>query len=474
MSANPDAVVVGAGPNGLSAAITLARAGLNVIVYEANSTIGGGVRSAPLTLPGFVHDLGSAVHPLAVVSPAFRLLPLAAYGLEWIEPDAMIAHPFDDGTAVVIERSVERTALQLGDDGLAYRHVFGTLVRDWPKLQDAVLGTPALPRHPVALAAFGLRALQSAAGLARRIFTGERARATFAGIAAHGMLALDASPSAAFGLVLGTLAHVAGWVIPRGGAQRLTDALVAHLSALGGQIVTSTEIRTLADLPRAHAVLCDVSPRGLLRMAGDRLPLWYRNQLARYRYGPAAFKMDWALDGPIPWRAPECARAATVHLGGTIEEIADSERAVWEGRPPSRPYVLLVQPSICDPSRAPAGRHTAWAYCHVPNGSTVDMTDRIEDQIERFAPGFRARVLARAVLTPADLERSNANLVGGDIAAGATTLMQLFARPTWRWHRTPARGLYLCSASTPPGVGVHGMCGYLAAQCALADLGRGA
>jgi phytoene dehydrogenase-like protein len=470
MSSGPDAIVVGSGPNGMSAAITLAAAGLRVIVYEANATIGGGVRSAELTLPGFVHDLGSAVHPFAIVSKAFAPLPLAAHGLEWIEPPAMLAHPFDDGTAVTIERSVDATLPHLDGDGASYANVFGTLVRDWPKLQDAVLGTAAIPRHPAAVGAFGLRALQSASGLARRIFAGERARGTFAGIAAHGLLPLEASPSAAFGLVLGTLAHVAGWVIPRGGAQRLTDSLAGHLRALGGEIVAGTPVRTLAELPRAHAVLCDVSPRTLVRIAGDRLPLWYRNKLARYRYGPGAFKMDWALDAPIPWRAAACALAPTVHLGGTLDEIAESERCVWSGRPPERPFVLLVQPSLVDPSRAPDGRHTVWAYCHVPNGSTFDMTARIEDQIERFAPGFRERVLARSIMTPADLERSNANLVGGDIGSGATTLLQLFARPTWRWHSTPSRGLYLCSAATPPGVGVHGMCGYIAAHRALRDI----
>jgi len=472
MAVPPDAVVVGAGPNGLSAAITLAAEGLRVIVYEANRRIGGGARSAELTLPGFMHDVGSAVHPFAVISPAFARVPFAAYGVDWIEPPGMLAHPFDDGTAVVVERSVDGTAARLGEDGPAYRNVFGTIVRDWPLLQEIVLGRPGVPRHPLAAAAFGLRALQSASGLATRIFSGARARGTFAGIAAHGVLPLEKSPSAAFGLVLGALAHVAGWVIPRGGAQRVADALAAHLRALGGDIVTGTEIRTLADLPRARAILCDVSPRALLRMAGDRLPVWYRHQLARYRYGPAAFKMDWALDAPIPWRAAECGRAATVHLGGTMEEIAASERTVWEGRPPDRPYVLLVQPTLFDDSRAPSGCHTVWAYCHVPNGSTFDMAPRIEEQIERFAPGFRKRVLARSVTTPADLERSNANLVGGDIATGATTLLQLFARPTWRWHGTPSRGLYLCSAATPPGVGVHGMCGYLAAQRALAEMFR--
>ncbi|HTK29646.1 MAG TPA: NAD(P)/FAD-dependent oxidoreductase [Vicinamibacterales bacterium] len=472
MAARPDAIVIGSGPNGLAAAIVLARAGLQVTVYETNATIGGCVRSAALTRPGFVHDLGSAIHPFAVVSPAFAGLPLAAYGLEWIEPPAMLAHPFDDGTAAVVERSIEATAAAFGPDGVAYRRLFGTLARDWPALRGPILGAIDI-RHPFALAAFGLRALQSASGLARRVFAGEAARATFAGIAAHGLLPLERPPSAAFGLVLGLLAHVAGWVMPHGGAQRLADALAAHLRSLGGEIVTGTEVVSLAALPRAPITLCDVTPRTLLRIAGDRLPIWYRHQLSAYRYGPAAFKMDWALDAPIPWRADACARAATVHIGGTLDEIATSEREVWDGRPPERPYVLLVQPTLFDPSRAPAGRHVAWAYCHVPNGSTVDMSGRIEAQIERFAPGFRDRVLARSIMAPADLERSNANLVGGDIASGATTLGQLFARPTWRRHATPVRGLYLCSSSTPPGVGVHGMCGYLAAHRALGDVGLG-
>lgn len=448
----------------------MASAGLEVIVFEARDRIGGGVRSAELTLPGFVHDVCSAVHPFAVISPAFTSLPLAAHGLEWIESPAMLAHPFEGGTAAVVERSVEETARRLGADGRAYEHLFTGLVADWPRLQPNVLGHLAVPRHPIAVGKFGLRALRSAESLAGRSFRGSAARGLFAGIAAHGVLPLDRVPSAAFGLVLGALAHVAGWVIPRGGAQRLSDALAAHLRSIGGAIVTNAPIASLDDLPRARAILCDLSPKPLLQIAGSRFPAWYRRQLEAYRYGPAAFKVDWALDGPIPWRAAECTRAATVHLGGTFGDIAAAERDAWSGRPPERPFVILVQPTAFDPSRAPEGRHVAWAYCHTPHGSTFDMLPRIERQIERFAPGFRDRVLARSVLTPADLERYNPNLVGGDIAAGASTLRQLFARPTWRWYTTPARGVYICSASTPPGVGVHGMCGYLAARLALSQM----
>jgi phytoene dehydrogenase-like protein len=465
--ANPDAIVIGSGPNGLAAAIVIARAGRKVVVYEANETIGGGARSGELTLPGFTHDLGSAVHPMAIVSPLFRTLPLAEHGLAWVEPSAMVAHPFDDGSAGVVERSIDATAAALGADGPAYTRVIGGLARDWPLVEGLTLGPVGIPRHPIAATRFGLRALQPALGFARRTWTGETARGIFAGIAGHGMLPLHMMPTAAFGLVLGALTHVAGWKMPRGGAQTLTNALASYLRSLGGEIITGTRVRSLDDLPPARATLCDLSPRPLLAIAGDRLPAGYRRQLERYRYGMASFKVDWALDAPIPWRNPACARAGTVHLGGTLAEIAQSERDVWEGRVSDRPYVLLVQPTLFDPTRAPAGKHIVWTYCHVPNGSTIDMLPRIEQQIERFAPGFRDRVLARTVTTPADLERMNANLVGGDIGSGAVTLWQLFARPTWRWYQTPVRGLYICSAATPPGVGVHGMCGYFAAQLAL-------
>jgi phytoene dehydrogenase-like protein len=465
-----DAVVVGSGPNGLSAAIALAQAGCKVVVFEASDGIGGGVRSKALTLPGFVHDVCSAVHPFAVASPFWRTLPLAAHGLEWIEPSAMIAHPFDDGTAVMVERSLEATAATLGADGDAYRRTIGAVVDNWPQLERAVLGPFTLPRHPFVLARFGVDALRSAEGLARSAFANERTRAMFAGIAAHGMMPLDRLLTAGVGLTLGAMCHVAGWPIPRGGAQNLTKALVAHLQSLGGEVVVDSPVTSVDDLPPARIVMCDLSPKPLLRIAGHKFPAAYRHALERYRYGPGVFKVDWALSAPIPWTAEGCARAGTLHLGGTLGEIAVSERAAFDGRIADRPYVLLSQPTLFDPSRAPAGHHVAWGYCHVPSASTVDMLDRVEQQIERFAPGFRDCVLARSVMRPAGLEAHNANLVGGDIAAGVTDLRQFFTRPTWRNYSTPVKGLYICSASTPPGVGVHGMCGYFAARRALQDI----
>ena len=462
-----DAIVVGAGPNGLAAAVLLAQAGRRVLLREAAGTIGGGCRSAELTLPGFTHDICSAVHPFAVASPFFRTLPLAAHGLEWIEPPVMLAHPLDEG-GVFVHRSLERTAVTLGADGGPYLKLMRPLVRAWASIEGAVLGPRQLPRHPLTLARFGLLALQSAASVARRRFAGEPARALMAGMAAHSLLPLDRRPTAGVALALTLTAHTAGWRFPRGGAQSLANALASYLRSLGGEIETGAPVTSLDDLPPARAVLCDLAPAPLLRIAGDRLPAGYRRSLERYRYGPGSFKVDYALDGPIPWRDPECARAGTVHIGGTFAEIAASEEAAWQGRVAERPYVLLAQPTLFDPTRAPAGRHVAWVYCHVPSRSSADMLPRIEAQIERFAPGFRDRVLARAVMNPADLERHNPNYVGGDIGAGVTDLGQLLTRPTWRAHATPVRGLYLCSASTPPGVGVHGMCGYLAARRALA------
>lgn len=469
--AAPDAIIVGAGPNGLSAAIVLARAGCRVVVYEAQDAIGGGCRSSELTLPGFVHDVCSAVHPTAVASPFFRTLPLEEHGLEWVQPPAMLTHPFDEPTpAVIVERSVADTARGLAADAAAYDRLVGSVARRWPLLQDVVLGPPRLPRHPIALARFGLTALQTAERLSTRRFRTARARGLFAGIAAHGMLPLDAVPSGATGLVLGALLHAAGWPFPRGGAQRLADALASYLRVLGGEIVTGTHVNAIEDLPPAEAILCDLSPRPFARIARRVLPESYVARLDRFRYGMAAFKVDWALDAAVPWRDPRVSLAATVHLGGTLEEIAASERDAWTGRISERPFILAVQPTLFDSSRAPAGKHTLWTYCHVPSGSTADMLPRIEAQIERFAPGFRERVLAHHVMTPADLERRNPNLVGGDIGMGVMDLRQMIARPTWRAYRTPRRGLYLCSASTPPGVGVHGMCGYFAATCALRDV----
>ena len=468
----PDSIVVGAGPNGLAAAIVLARAGLSVRVVEAAETVGGGARSAELTLPGFVHDVCSAVHPLGIASPLFRTLPLAEHGLDWIEPPAALAHPFDDGTAVLLERSPEAGVPTLGEDDQRWRRLFGPLVRDAEPLLDDVLGPLRLPAHALALARFGARAAPPATLLARLSFRGARARGLLAGLAAHSMLPLSRPPSAAFGLMLGLLGHAVGWPFPRGGSQRLSDALASHLHSLGGEIETGHRVESLAELGDARAVLLDVTPRGLLALAGDRLPARYRRRLERYRYGPGVFKVDWALDAPIPWPAEECARAAPVHLGATLEEIAAAEAAPWRGKITERPYVLLAQQSLFDPTRAPAGRHTAWAYCHVPNGSAVDMTPRIEAQVERFAPSFRDRIIGRSALGPAAIEGNNPNYVGGDINGGAATLSQLFTRPVARLspYSTPLPGVFLCSSSTPPGGGVHGMCGYHAALAALRHL----
>jgi phytoene dehydrogenase-like protein len=458
------AVVIGSGPNGLVGAIVLAEAGLEVVVREAAPTLGGGVRSADLTLPGFVHDVCSAVHPLALASPAFRELAL---DVEWVQPEAPLAHPLADGTAVVLGRRVP--------DG-EYGRLVAPLVACWAQLAPVLLGPfPPAPRH-VARAAAGLgpagalRLVRTALGRADRLVQGTRDRALLAGLAAHSMLPLERRPAAGFALVLGALAHVVGWPFPRGGAQRIADALAARLAALGGAIETG---RPVDELPRADVVLADVSPRELVRVARGRLPPRYARALHRFRYGPGAFKLDWALDGPIPWRAAQCATAGTVHLGGTAEEIAASERTPWAGRVSERPFVLLAQPTLFDPSRAPEGKHVGWAYCHVPSGSTEDLAARVEAQVERFAPGFRELILARHARTAADLEHENRNDVGGDLNGGAATVGQLLFRPTRSLvpYRTPVGGLYLCSASTPPGGGVHGMGGYSAALVALADLG---
>jgi phytoene dehydrogenase-like protein len=467
MSKQYDAIVVGAGPNGLAAAIELAKTGKRVCVYEANESIGGSARSAALTLPGFVHDICSAVHPLAVGSPFFKSLDLTGYGLHFIFPPAAVAHPFDDGSAILLHPSIEQTSRQLGADAHAYQKLLTPLVKNWDNLAPALLGPLRFPQHPFSLGNFGLHAIRSASGFVKAHFKEDRTRALFAGVAAHSCLSLDRLGTAAFGLVLLTLGHKVGWPTPRGGAQNIANALAAHLKTLGGEIVTGRRVESINDLPPSGCMIFDVTPRQLLHIVGERFPSGFKQKLQKYRYGPAAFKLDWALDGPVPWRAPECTRTATVHLGGSLAEIEASESATWAGKVTDRPYVLVAQSSLFDASRAPHGKHTLWAYCHVPNGSTIDMTDRIEDQIERFAPGFRSRILARSSLSPAQFERHNANLVGGDINGGAATLPQLFTRPTIRTYSTPVKNVYICSASTPPGGGVHGMGGYHAARTAL-------
>lgn len=472
MSQALDAVVVGSGPNGLAAAIRLAEKGLRVRVYEAEPTWGGGLRSAALTAPGFIHDVCASVFAVTAVSPYFRALPLDRYGVEFVHPETPFAHPLDDGTAVVTERSIDATADSLDpDDRRAYRDLFAPyLARHLPLFEWLMASVSGRFRlvHPWLVASFGLKAMQSASGLARRRFRGARARALFAGAAAHALLPLEQTATAGYGLGLALSAHAVGWPIARGGSQRVADALVAHLRALGGEVVVDERVTSLDQLPPSRLVLCDVTPRQFVAMAGPRLPAGYRRRLEAFRYGMGVFKMDWALSAPVPWRAEACARAGTVHLGGSLDEIARSERETWQGRAASPPFVLVVQPTRIDPTRAPAGQHTLWAYCHVPNASSVDMTDAIERQIERFAPGFRDCILARHAMGPGELERRNANLVGGDIAGGSPTFAQFFARPVASLtpYRTPLAGVYLCSSSTPPGIGVHGMCGYHAAEAA--------
>ena len=467
-----DAVVVGSGPNGLAAAITMARAGCSVLVCEANATIGGGARSAELTLPGFVHDVCSAVHPLAAGSPFFRTLPLQRFGLEWIQPEIPLAHPLDDGSAARLYKDVDLTADSLGIDGPAYRRLMKPLALRWQNLANEFL-QPMLhfPQHPITLARFGIPAICPATFLAKFLFRHEPARALFAGIAAHSFLPLEAPVSSAFALVLGLAGHAVGWPIPRGGSQQIANALAGYLRELGGSIEVNCRVESLKQLPKSRTVLLDISVWEFLRIAGQQLPSRYRRRLESFRHAPGIFKIDYALSEPIPWKAEACRRAGTIHLGGGIDEIAAAEREVVRGKIPERPFVLVAQQSLFDETRAPRGQHTLWAYCHVPFNCGTDMSDQIESQIERFASGFRDCILARHTIAAADLARSNPNLAGGDINGGAANLTQLIARPVLSPtpYRTPLPGVYLCSASAPPGGGVHGMCGYHAARTALRD-----
>ncbi|HEY3840154.1 MAG TPA: NAD(P)/FAD-dependent oxidoreductase [Bryobacteraceae bacterium] len=466
---NKTAYVIGSGPNGLTAGIQLARAGLHVTVLEGQSTMGGGLRTLPLTLPGFLHDICSAAHPMAVSSPIFRELPLQDHGLRWIHARAPLAHPFDDGTAAVLEQSLDSNSTRLGVDGPSWRRVVKPLVEQWDRLAGEIFRPLHFPAHPYLFSRFGVLAPWPATWTSRSLFKTAAARALFAGVAAHAIMPLEHPFSSAIAWPLVIAAHAVGWPIAQGGSQSIANALASYLQSLGGTIVLNSPVRSLDEFEPDSLILCDVTPRQLLRIAGDRLPPSYRRRLEKYRYGPGVFKLDWALKTPIPWKSADCARAATVHLGGTLEEIADSERAAWRGELHDRPYVLLVQPSLFDTTRAPQGMHTAWAYCHVPHASTADCCDRIEQQVERFAPGFRSTVLARSKMTPGDLEQHNANLIGGDISGGQQGFPQLFARPTVSLYRTPVKQLYLCSSSTPPGAGIHGMCGYNAAHLALSE-----
>jgi phytoene dehydrogenase-like protein len=465
---NLDAVIVGSGPNGLAAAVALVLQGYSVLVIEKADIIGGGTRSSELTRPGFVHDVCSAVHPMALASPFLRTLPLADHGLEWVHPEIPFAHPLEDGTSAALFRSVDGTANALGDDASAYRRLMAPLVARADELFSDLLGPFRIPRHPLAALRFGLGAIRSTKGLADSWFRGDPARALLAGLGAHAVLPLEQSPGAAITLMLGLAGHAVGWPFPRGGAQKIADSLASYFQSLGGRIETGRSVCSLDALPNARAVLLDVTPRQVVSIAGHRLPGLYRRALERYRYGPGVFKVDWALSGPIPWQAAECRRAGTVHVGGTFEQVAMAERAPWRGDHPERPFVLMAQPSLFDSSRVPNGMQTAWGYCHVPHGSTVDMTEAIELQVERFAPGFRDLILARHVMNTAAMATYNPNYIGGDITGGVADWWQLFTRPVMRLnpYTTPVKGLFLCSASTPPGGGVHGMCGYFAAQAA--------
>lgn len=468
-TADYDAVVVGAGPNGLAAAAELARSGRSVLVLERADSVGGGTRSAALTRPGFVHDVCSAIHPLAVASPFFNQLPLGEHGLSFVNPEAPLAHPLDDGSAALLEQSVDATADGLESDRRTYERLMGPLTRSAPDLVEGLLSPLRIPRHPLVLAGFARHGIRSAVDLALNRFETERARALFAGLAAHSMLSLHARLTAGAGLILGLLAHAYGWPFVKGGSQGIADALASYLRSLGAEVRTGVEVTAIEEVPKARAVLFDVTPRQLDRIAGERFTPRYRRALRRFKYGLGVFKLDWALDDAIPWKASECNRAATVHVGGNLSEIVASEHAATEGGHSERPFLIVAQQSLFDESRAPDGKHTAWAYCHVPAGSTVDMTARIEAQIERYAPGFKDVVLERHSAGPAEIEAYNPNYVGGDINGGLLSLRQHFGRPVLKLvpYATSDKRIFICSSSTPPGGGVHGLCGYYAARAVL-------
>jgi phytoene dehydrogenase-like protein len=469
---NYDVIVIGAGPNGLSAAIEVARAGLAVCVLEANERIGGGVRTEEFTLPGFLHDVCSAIHPMAILSPFFQKLHLKQWGLQWIFSPAALAHPLPDGSAAILYNDINRTVESLGNDADKWRKLFTPFTHTPFSFFSEILRPIRIPRKPFLMARFGQLALRSCVDIIESNFSHQHARALFAGCAGHSSLALQARGSAAFGLALAIAGHAVGWPLPAGGSQKIADALAACLQSSGGEITTGHKVNSLRDLPQARCYIFDVTPRQLLNIAGDGFPSHYRDKLSKFQYGPGVFKMDWALSAPIPWKNPDCSQAATVHVGGTMEEVAQAEAEVWANKHPEKPFVLLAQQSLFDTTRAPAGKHTAWGYCRVPNGSNVDMAEIIERQIERFAPGFRDVILGRHTMSTMQLEAHNANLIGGDIAGGANNLGQFLARPTLRWnpYATPNSKIFICSSSTPPGGGVHGMSGYLAARAALRNV----
>lgn len=467
-----DAIVIGSGPNGLAAAIKLAQAGLKVGLFERQATIGGGMRTAELTLPGFHHDVCSAVHPLGLASPYFQTLNLQEHGLRWIHPPYPFAHPYDNEEAAILDRSIEATADSLKENN--YEKIMNSLAKDWPLIANDILAPLRIPQHPLKMLEFGMMGIQSATGFVERNFVNNRAKSFFAGIAAHSNIPLDKLLTASFGLILGVVGHVSGWPISEGGSQNIAEALASVFRSLGGKIHTGVPVENVDDLPRARVILCDISPKELLKIAGDKLPEGYKRKLQNYRYGPGVFKVDWALNAPIPWKDPKCLMAGTIHLGCTFEEIVKSESEAYYGNYSEKPFIIFAQQSLFDPTRAPKGKHTAWGYCHVPNGSTVNMTDRIEDQIERFAPGFKDCILAKFERNAVELEQYNPNYVGGDINGGIQDIYQLYTRPVARInpYSTPAKGLYICSASTPPGGAVHGMCGYHAAEAVLKECFR--